>query len=281
MCHYLHIIKNKKFNNLIKKSAASLLSVIFFINLNASANPLRPTQKSPEAEKKEDIEFKKNPPELVKWPRSNRYQLGFVFSNSRIDGFQIQNNTKGTLVSETNMGVEFQFFNWLKRDYDFSVGLNIENIKMRDEASLVPIDNESVMALGFNVMGRWLLSDNLYIKAIIGEQNKIFYSPNATLTGYEIQKPFVPFLGGGASILILEVKKIKIGTEGMIYFYSGTSAGSYSVSGGQGYDIRLFSLWPRGSNQLIPGIFYHSRIQNTDIIRTQEQKIGFDIKYQY
>lgn len=266
MCHYLRIIS---------------FFFVFLYQINIFANPLRPEQKTKEAQRVEEIELKKNPPELVKWPRSNRYQVGFIFSNSRIDGFQIQNSTKGTLVSETNMGVELQYFNWLKRDYDFSVGLNVESIKMRDELSLVPIDNESVMALGLNVMGRWLLGDNLYIKAIIGEQNKIFYSPNATLTGYEIQKPFVPFLAGGASILFLEVKKIKIGIEGMIYFYSGTSAGSYSISGGQGYDIRLFSLWPRGSNQIIPGLFYHSRIQNTDIIRTQEQKIGFDVKYQY
>ena len=278
MYRYLHITNFFPLHFLNK---TFLFLCIFLFQFNIFANPLRPVQKTKEIERNEDIEIKKNPPEYVKWPKSNRYQWSLAFSNSRIDGFQIQNNTKGTLVSETNMAFDLQYFNWLKTSYDFSVGLNIESIKMRDEASLVPIDNESVMALGFNVMGRWLVGDNMHINAIIGEQNKIFYSPNSGLTGYEIQKPFIPFFGGGASILFLEVKRIKIGVEGLIYFYSGASAGSYSISGGQGYDIRLFSLWPRGSEQIIPGFFYHSRIQNTDIIRTQEQKIGFDIKYQY
>ncbi len=264
---------------LITKLFQIIFSSLFFVNL-AFADPLRPDQK-PFNKKNEINDSKKEPTEPTKWPRANRYDLGIHFSNSRIDGFQMANNTKGTLVSETNMMFSIQYYNWIKKDYDFSVGLNLETIQMRTETNQIPIDGSQVMAIGLNVTGRYQWLDNLYIKGLIGQQDKLFYSPNAGLTGYEIQKPMIPFAGLGFSILLTELKKIKIGIEPLFYYYGTSKAGSHAVDGGQGYEIKVFSMWPRGTNQILADFFYHSRIQNTDIIRTQEQKIGFGVGYQF
>lgn len=246
----------------------------------STANPLRPDQKikykttSSADEKKAELE-------VIKWPRANKIATSIQFSNSRIDGFQIANNTTGTLVSEINMAIAIQYFNWLKKEYDFSVGLNLESISMMEETNSIPIDNSKVMAIGLNGMGRYQFRENIYIKGVIGLQDKLFYAPNQLLTGYEIHKPMVPFLAAGFSILLAEIKKIKFGIDMTLSLYQPASAGTSSAESGQGYEIKLFSLWPRGSEQIVSEFFYHSRIQNTLLIRTQEQKIGLGVGYQF
>jgi hypothetical protein len=260
---------------LTTKFKNKFLFIIFFGFINLShANPLRPEQQV--KDKKNDP---KNIQELVKWPRTNLYHLGLQFSNSRIDGFQIANNTKGTLVSEMNMAVSLQYFNWRKPDYDISLGLKLESIKMLSEFNLIPIDNSQVMAIGLNMTGRYLIDENLYLNLRMGLQDKLFYAPNAGLTGYEISKPMIPYLGGGFSALFAEFKKIKIGFEAIVYLYQSSSASNYQIDSGQGYEIALISIWPRGSNQIITEFFYAGGTQNTSLIRTEEQKIGFGVKY--
>lgn len=266
---FLRIIKN----GLIFILMSLLVQSIF-------ANPLRPDQK-PKYTNANSAEAKKAELEVVKWPKPNKFHTSVQFSNSRIDGFQISNNTKGTLVSEINMAFSIQYFNWLKKEYDFSVGLNVENISMMEETNSIPIDNSKVMAIGLNTMGRYLLYENVYIKGILGLQDKIFYAPNALLTGYEIQKPMVPFISAGFTILLAELKKIKLGIDMTLSLYESTSAGSSTIDSGQGYEIKMFSMWPRGTEQIVSEFFYHSRIQNTQLIRTQEQKIGLGVGYQF
>lgn len=270
MDHFLRIIKQ--------------ILIIFWITFlfaqSVFANPLWPDQKQ-KYKNTNAAEAKKAEVELVKWPKPNKFYTNIQFSNSRIDGFQISNNTKGTLVSEINMAFAIQYFNWLKKEYDFSVGLSLENISMMEETNSIPIDNSKVMAIGINTMGRYLLYDNVYLKAVLGMQDKIFYAPNATLTGYEINKPMVPYLSGGFTILLAELKKIKLGIDMSLSLYQAVSASSSSAESGQGYEIKLFSMWPRGSEQIVSEFFYHSRIQNTQLIRTQEQKIGLGVGYQF
>lgn len=270
MDHYLRIIR--------------LIQIIFcgicFFTQTVFANPLWPDQKQ-KYKNANTVEAKKTVVEVVKWPKPNKFHTAVQFSNSRIDGFQISNNTKGTLVSEINMALSIQYFNWLKKEYDFSVGLSVENVSMMEETNSIPIDNSKVMAIGLNTMGRYLIYENVYIKAIIGLQDKIFYAPNTLLTGYEIQKPMVPYMSAGFSILLAELKKIKFGFDMTLSLYQAASAGTSSADSGQGYEIKLFSMWPRGSDQIVSEFFYHSRIQNTQLIRTQEQKIGLGVGYQF
>lgn len=258
----------------------SIWMVVFLFTQNILSNPLRPDQKI-KYKTPNSAEIKKAELEVVKWPKPNKFHTALHFSNSRIDGFQISNNTTGTLVSEINMSVSIQYFNWLKKEYDFSVGLNIESISMMEETNSIPIDNSKVMAIGLNTMGRYLVYENVYLKAIIGVQDKLFYAPNELLTGYEIHKPMVPFFAAGFSILLAELKKIKFGIEMTLSLYQAASASTSSAESGQGYEIKLYSLWPRGSEQIVSEFFYHSRIQNTLLIRTQEQKIGLGVGYQF
>ncbi len=269
MDHFLRIIKNGIIFILL-----SLLSQIIY------ANPLRPDQK-PKYKNANTAEAKKAELEVVKWPKPNKFHTSVQFSNSRFDGFQISNNTKGTLVSEINMAFSIQYFNWLKKEYDFSVGLNVESISMMEETNSIPIDNSKVMAIGLNTMGRYLMYENVYIKGVLGFQDKLFYAPNSLLTGYEINKPMVPFLSAGFSILLAEIKKIKLGFDLTLSLYQSAAAGNSSADSGQGYEIKLFSMWPRGTEQIVSEFFYHSRIQNTQLIRTQEQKIGLGVGYQF
>ncbi len=271
----MHIIKLTQFSKIF------IFLIIGLFNFNTYGSPLRPDQRT--KDKKNDfIESKKTPVELIKWPRANLYELGLHFSNSRIDGFQIANDTTGTLVSETNMALSIQYFNWRKnREYDFSAGLNIESIQMRSEISSVPIDNSQVLAIGINVMGRYLVYDNLYLKSQLGLQDKLFYAPNAGLTGYEISKPMIPFISFGAAVLFSEIMKIKISFEGNVSLYQSSEASNYKIDSGQGYEIKFFSMWPRSGNQIITDFFYTGRTQNTTLIRTEEQKIGFGVKYQF
>ena len=258
--------------------------LIFILILSLSsvyiqADPLRPDQRSRD-KKNETVESKKISEDLVKWPRANLYEFGLHFSNSRIDGFRISNNTKGTLSSGLNMAVSIQYFNWRKREYDFSVGLNLESIQMSAELASIPIDNSQVMAIGLNVMGRYLVYDNLYLKSQIGLQDKLFYA-NSGFTGYEISKSMLPFVQIGFSTLFAEIMKIKIGFEGNAYLYQSASVANYKIDTGQGYDVKIFSMWPRGTNQIITEFFYNGRTQDTELIRTAEQKIGFGVKYQF
>ncbi len=256
-----------------------LFSAILF-SAKMYSDPLRPDQKIRDT-KNQIVKSKEPDLELVKWPRANVYELGLQFSNNRIDGFQIQNNTKGTLVSETNMAASIQYYNWIKRSYDFSLGLHLESIHMLEERNAIPIDNSQVLAIGINVMFRYLIADNLYLKAILADDSKIFYAPNSTLSGYELQTPMIPSLGAGASVMFAEIKKIKIGIEGTAKLYQSSSAGTYQIDSGTGYEIKLFTMWPRGTQQIISEFYYNGRTQNTTIIRTEEQKIGFGVKYQF
>lgn len=278
MDHFLLII-NSKIDFLIKN--LKVICIIIFLTSQGFANGFWPDQKSKTKKEQTSETVKILPEDIVKWPKITKYSAAVQFSNSRIDGFQISNNTKGTLVSETNMAFAFQYFNWIKPTYDFSVGINFESIKMLDEANSIPIDNSQVLALGVNVMGRYQYRDNLYLKGFLGMQDKIFYAPNLTLTGYELEKPMIPYLGAGVAVLISELFRIKFGIEPVAYYYFGSSAGTTTVDSGQGYEIKFFSIWPRGSNQIVADFFYNSRIQNSNLIRTQEQKIGFGIKYQF
>jgi hypothetical protein len=264
-----------------------LLKFIFMslciLTSSAWAGPLGPDQTviDPINKDKQVVDLNTDPALMVKWPKEKKYSVGLNLSNSRIDGFQIINNTKGTLVSEINMEINFQYFKLLNTKYDFSAGLNIEMIKMRDELNNYPISPAQNMAIGINGMFRYKIYENLYLKGIVGFQDKLFYTANASLTGYEIQKGFIPFISGGFSILWAEVFKVKIGTEAIINIFNSTSAGASSIESGQGYEMRIFSIWPTKKETIITDLFYTSRIQNTQLIRTQEQKIGLGLKYLY
>ena len=161
------------------------------------------------------------------------------------------------------------------------MGLHLERIRMFDEANAIPIDNAQVLAMGLNVMFRYLIADNLYLKIILADESKIFYSPNSTLSGYELQSPMILSLGGGAAVLFAEIKKIKIGIEGTVKSYQSSSANTYEIDSGTGYEIKVFTMWPRGTQQVISEFYYNGRTQNTTIIRTEEQKIGMGVRYQF
>jgi hypothetical protein len=256
-----------------------LFSLVVFAG-KVYSDPLRPDQKIRDS-KNQILKSKDLALDYVKWPRASIYELGVQFSNNRIDGFQIQNNTKGTLVSETNMAAAIQYYNWIKRTYDVSVGLHLESIHMLDEKNAIPIDNSQVLSIGFNLMLRYLVYENLYLKAILADDSKIFYSSNSTLSGYELQTPMIPSLGGGASVMFAEIKKIKFGIEGLARLYQASAAGRYQIESGTGYEVKLFSMWPRQTQQIISELYYNGRTQNTSIIRTEEQKVGFGMKYQF
>ena len=261
--------------NFFKNNFNIWLSLILCLGLNDTvfADPLAPNRPMKDPRYKNILSDQPVKDPII-FRKTFLYDLGFVLSNSRIDGFQLSNNSKGILTSGINIGADLNYNYYVTDKFIFSAKFNFEMTQIKDDFSAFPIDNGQNLNLGLGSTNYMQLFDSTRLKLEFGLNDRMFYYANTSLTGYKIDKAFLPYLGVGFILLLSEYKKYQFGLEPTAYLINGGSVGRYNVDAGQAYQIDFFATEHKSSNALKIKLFYYSRVQKSDYIRIQEQKLG-------
>ncbi len=208
--------------------------------------------------------------------RHSSVSTNIGFSFLALDGYDPDDGTSGHILSKLTPAVEVAWNQFWSSKLATKLFLRTRRIEFEPESSsTVSIKNSSITNSTFGIgvsrslSSRWLSHFNL------GMAQALFYRATAASTLEINQKPVLK-VSAAAEYEVLDLSPFKIAASGGLSYWSGSSYDNYSIKAGFGYHARLTMKQTMKFYELLCGIGYSQRRQDTSILELTEKEVGLD-----
>ena len=225
------------------------------------------------------IEPVERSPSTKKFERFSELSVGSLFYFSRIDGQDKANQSKASIISKLNYGINLTWQQHLTERLSLfqSLGLRKESYT-NDSDTHAPLKNADINLAQFGVGANYLVGSQTSVFSSMSLSQEVYYKAISDSTpGVKLEAVAIPRFDVGVSTEIFNLEPFTMNACVKGMYYLPTDQGLYKTKATTGYQAKLEMAQRFKKMHASWGVFYQKQDMDSSILKADKKETGIEL----
>ncbi len=214
-----------------------------------------------------------------KFERFSKLSVGSLFYFSRIDGRDKSNQSKATIVSNLNYGINLTWQQYLTERISLfqTLGLRKESYT-NDSDTNSPLKNADLNLAQFGIGANYMFANHTSLFSSLSLSQEVYYKAISDSTpGVKLEAAAIPRFDVGISTEIFNLDPFKVNACFKGMYYLPTDQGLYKTKATTGHQARLEMTQQFKKMHASWGVFYQKQDMDSSILKADKKETGIEL----